>query len=172
MSHIHLWHHLAACMFWGPAVREQQQAAWWITRPPLFINTKVLRGVLIALGVLLSSSVACVLEGLLGRVALREERRRLVRRVGCFLRSRGGRVWRCGLGTGQAHRQASPLSPLQLLATSPTPLTHKHAHKYTGCNKLASLWSQQTTLWICVAFLCSQFSGYVIDFCLLLLYGH
>lgn len=32
----------------------------------------------------------------------------------------------------QAFRQASPLSPLQLLATSPTPFTHTNAQDATG----------------------------------------
>lgn len=84
----------------------------------------------------------CVEES---RVDVRGKRRGLARSVGC-LRSRGGRVWRCGGSwpSPQAFRQASPLSPLQLLATSPTPFTHTHKHKYRGRDKLAFLRSQQT----------------------------
>lgn len=54
-----------ACIFRELAARERQWAAQWPTRPPLFINTKVLRGVLIALGVLLPPSVVreCVCVG-------------------------------------------------------------------------------------------------------------
>lgn len=137
----------AACIFRDPAARERQRAAQWPTRPPLFINTKVLRGVLIALGVLLPSSVARVRVCVSGRVEGRGKRRGLARSVGC-LRSRGGRVWRCVVGAGQAHKPSGRRPLCHLCSCWQRLQPPSHTHKYTGRDRLTSLRSQQTTLWI------------------------
>lgn len=99
----------------------------------------------------------------------KEQRRGLARTVGC-LRSRGGRVWRWVVGVGQApqaFKQASPQSPLQLLATSPAPPPPPNSHKqnkYKGHDRLASCRSLKTTEFTHLAFHLNNFAFTLFKF--------
>lgn len=141
---IHLWHHLGSLYILGSSSagtaasslvdhqttsihqhKSAQRGANCIRRPFPFLS---------GLCVCVSVRVCVCQSGYVGRVEFWEERR-LVKSVGCW-KSRGYEVWQCGLGAGQAFRQGSSFSPLQLLAASSPPPPPFQTQTYTQINTL------------------------------------
>lgn len=131
-SSVHLWHQLGCLYILGPSSagtaassladhqttsihqhKSAQRGANCIRRPSLFF----------------SGVCGCGCVFVWSRVSVIGKRRRLVRSMGC-LRSRGGRVWWCVVGAGQAHKPSGrrPLRHLCSCWQCLRPLSHTKTH--------------------------------------------